>query len=92
MIKTAAQKPDERKRYIDRCLNQYAELNKDPVVEAWRMKVDNKMTQARISRTTLVWMARQEHHELCAACPHTVQRLEMSLTYLRRQTCDHRNA
>lgn len=48
MIKTAAQKPEERKRYIDRCLNQYAELKKDPVVEAWRMKVDDKMTQARI--------------------------------------------
>ena len=47
MIKTAAQKPEERKRYIDKCLNQYAELNTDPVVEAWRMKVDSNMTQAR---------------------------------------------
>ena len=48
MIKTAAQKPEERKRYIDKCLNQYAELNQDPTVEAWRMKVDGKMTQARL--------------------------------------------
>ena len=52
MIKTAAQKPEERKRYIDKCLNQYAELNNDPVVDAWRMKVEGKMTQARTSCAT----------------------------------------
>ena len=94
MIKTAAQKPEERKRYIDRCLNQYAELNKDPVVEAWRMKVDNKMTQARTSRTPLYWMARHAFlmtgaaQVVCCLPPSISEVIELSPTY--PANCDKR--
>ncbi len=40
MIKTAAQKPTERKEYIQKCLRDFAKLPEDPVVQAFKMSVD----------------------------------------------------
>jgi hypothetical protein len=40
MIKTAAQKPGERKEYLQKCLRDFADLPNDPVVKSFGMTVD----------------------------------------------------
>ncbi len=40
MIKTAAQKPTERKEYIQKCLRDFTKLPEDPVVQAFKMSMD----------------------------------------------------
>ena len=40
MIKTAAQRPQERKEYLQKCIRDFADLPNDPVVQAFKMSVD----------------------------------------------------
>ncbi|CAL8468702.1 g8242 [Coccomyxa elongata] len=40
MIKTAAQRPQERKDYIQKCIKDFARLPNDPVVEAFKLTLD----------------------------------------------------
>ncbi len=40
MIKTSAQRPQERKEYLQKCLRNFADLPHDPVVQAFGMDVD----------------------------------------------------
>lgn len=47
MIKTAAQKPPERKNYISRCLQDYADLPNNPSVRAFKMSVDTRMIEVK---------------------------------------------
>lgn len=52
MIRTAAQKPDERKYHIERVLEQRARFNEDPTVRAFGMRVRNKMQEVCYSQLT----------------------------------------
>ena len=40
MIKTAAQRPQERKEYLQTCVRDFAKLPNDPIVQAFKMTVD----------------------------------------------------
>ncbi|KAK9915065.1 hypothetical protein WJX75_004310 [Coccomyxa subellipsoidea] len=40
MIKTATQRPQERKEYLQKCIRDFADLPNDPVVQAFKMSVD----------------------------------------------------
>ncbi len=40
MIKTAAQRPQERKEYLQKCIRELADLPNDPVVKSFGMTVD----------------------------------------------------
>lgn len=52
MIKTAAQPPDERMRFIEKSVNEFAGLPYDETVKAFGMKVDERMTDVRLPRST----------------------------------------
>ena len=52
MIKTAAQPPDERMRFIEKSVNEFAGLPYDETVKAFGMKVDERMTDVRLPEST----------------------------------------
>ena len=69
MIKVAAQKPAERKDYIQRCLTQYAALSQDPTVAAWQMKVEDKMIEVpAMPANYLVSVLHDAGQTLCPLC------------------------
>ena len=53
MIKVAAQKPAERQQYIQKSLNQFANLSQDATVAAWQMKIDSNMVEVATPSVTL---------------------------------------
>ena len=48
MIKTAAQPPDQRARFIEKSLNEFARLPSDETVRAFGMKLDQRMVEVRL--------------------------------------------
>ena len=49
MIKTAAQPPDQRARFIEKSLNEFARLPSDETVRAFGMKLEPRMVEVRRS-------------------------------------------
>ncbi len=53
MIKTAAQRPQERKDYIQKCIKDFAHLPDDPVVEAFKLTLDPNLLKVGPSAAKL---------------------------------------
>ena len=64
MIKTAAQPPDERMRFIEKSVNEFAGLPYDETVKAFGMKVDERMTDVRPPKRTHTPIMHQSRHML----------------------------
>ena len=56
MIKTAAQPPDQRARFIEKSLNEFARLPSDETVRAFGMKLESRMVEARCPTAQTSWL------------------------------------
>ena len=59
MIKTAAQPPDQRARFIEKSLNEFARLPSDETVRAFGMKLEPRMVEVRrpgLQTLILTWV------------------------------------
>ena len=75
MIKTAAQKPEERAWNIERSINEKGMLPTDPHVRAFHMHVDNSMLGVSTLERTL-WSVQQRTGPACLKAPTAAVQVE----------------